>query len=338
MAENIFSSYTNTVREIFTETDKSIAEYLIDGNIETVWDSHDNWNGGIDYYHIIVRIPVKTFKQLDKKNLLADYEKTLQDSYNIAMRGENSAIQLTGVYFQPVSEVIDSIGNNTDTSMWANGYFRLFISHLTKYKIAARNLKICMKEYGIDCFVAHEDIQVLKEWEIEIENALFSMDALCAIVTPDFRNSDWCDQEVGIALGQKKAVLPISKEMMPYGFFGKYQALKSAGKNTNEIAKALWFVITENIKTRQIYFDKFLSLIVNSATKKEALERLKILKECPNTSQGIAIALREKYQETSVMTEKEVVANLNDFFAQYNIEKIKISISATVQNNDDLPF
>ena len=54
MAENIFSSYTNTVREIFTETDKGIAEYLIDGNIETVWDSHDNWNGGIDYYHIIV--------------------------------------------------------------------------------------------------------------------------------------------------------------------------------------------------------------------------------------------------------------------------------------------
>lgn len=338
MAENIFSSYTNTVREIFTETDKSIAEYLIDGNIETVWDSHDNWNGGIDYYHIIVRIPVKTFKQLEKKNLLVDYEKTLQDSYNIAMRGENSAIQLTGVYFQPASEGIDSFGNNTDTSMWDNGYFRLFISHLTKYKIAARNLKICMKEYGIDCFVAHEDIRISREWEIEIENALFSMDALCAIVTPDFRNSDWCEQEVGIALGQKKAVLPISKEMMPYGFFGKYQALKSTGKNANEIAKALWLVITENVKTRQIYFDKFLALIVNSATKEDALERLKILKECPNTSQGVAIALREKYQETSVMTEKEVVANLNDFFVQYNIEKIKISISATIQNNDDLPF
>ena len=236
MAENIFSSYTDTVREIFTETDKGIAEYLIDGNIETVWDSHDNWNGGIDYYHIIVRIPVKTFKQLEKKNLLVDYEKTLQDSYNIAMRGENSAIQLIGVYFQPVSEGIDSFGNNTDTSMWDNGYFRLFISHLTKDKIAARNLKICMKEYGIDCFVAHEDIRISREWEIEIENALFSMDALCAIVTPNFRNSDWCDQEVGIALGQKKAVLPISKEMMPYGFFGKYQALKSAGKNANEIA------------------------------------------------------------------------------------------------------
>ena len=56
MAENIFSSYTNTVREIFTETDKGIAEYLIDGNIETVWDSHDNWNGGIDYYRIIVSL------------------------------------------------------------------------------------------------------------------------------------------------------------------------------------------------------------------------------------------------------------------------------------------
>lgn len=58
MAENIFSSYTNTVKEIFTETDKGIAEYLIDGNIETVWDPHDNRNGGIDYSHIIVGIVV----------------------------------------------------------------------------------------------------------------------------------------------------------------------------------------------------------------------------------------------------------------------------------------
>ena len=198
MAVNIFSSYTNTVREIFAETDKSIAEYLIEDNIESIWDSHDNWDGGIDYYHIIVRISVKTFKQLEKKNLLADYEKALQDSYDIAMRGENSAIQLTGVFFKPVSEGIDSIGNNTDTSMWVNGYFRLFISHLTKDKIAARNLKICIKAYGIDCFVAHEDIRISREWEIEIENALFSMDALCAIVTSDFRKSEWCDQEVGM--------------------------------------------------------------------------------------------------------------------------------------------
>ena len=108
---------------------------------------------------------------MEKKNLLADYEKALQDSYNIAMRGENSEIQLTGIYFQPVSEGIDSIGNNTDTSMWANGYFRLFISHLTKYKIAARNLKICMKEYGIDWFVAHEDIRISREWEIRSKRA-----------------------------------------------------------------------------------------------------------------------------------------------------------------------
>lgn len=43
------------------------------------------------------------------------------------------------------------------------------------------------------------------------------MDALCAIVAPDFKNSNWCDQEVGIALGQRKLVIPISKDgEMPY--------------------------------------------------------------------------------------------------------------------------
>lgn len=338
MKNNIFSSYTNTVREIFSETDKIIADYIIDDNIESVWDSHDNWDGGIDFYHIIIRIPVKAFKQLENKSLLVDYEKTLQDCYNAAIRGENSSIQLNSVVFQPTSEDVYTIGDNTDYSMWTNGYFRLFISHLTDDKMAATNLKICIKPYGVDCFVAHEDIRISREWQTEIENALFTMDALCAIVTPKFCNSDWCDQEVGIALGQRKAVLPISKDKMPYGFFGKYQALKSIGKNANEIARCIWLTITENTKTKQIYFDKFLSLIINSTTTDEALERLKILKECPNTNKNVVIALRERYQETSVMKEKEVIDNMNQFFEQYGVESIKVSAPTPVLDNNDLPF
>lgn len=61
MAENIFSSYTNTVREIFADTDESIAKFIVDGNIDSVGVSHDDWNGGVDFYHIILRLPVKVF-------------------------------------------------------------------------------------------------------------------------------------------------------------------------------------------------------------------------------------------------------------------------------------
>ena len=210
MEGNVFSTYTNTVREIFADTDESIAKFIADSNIDSVWEPQENWNGNVEFYHINLRLPVKVFKQLEKEGLLENYENALRDSYGAAMRGVDSAFQLTGVFFQPASEDNYAIGEDADTSMWANGYFRLFISHLTDDKQAATNLNTCIKSYGIDCFVAHEDIRVSREWQTEIENALFTMDALCAIVTKDFKKSDWCDQEVGIALGQKKPVLTSS--------------------------------------------------------------------------------------------------------------------------------
>ena len=33
MEGNVFSTYTNTVREIFADTDESIAKFIVDGNI-----------------------------------------------------------------------------------------------------------------------------------------------------------------------------------------------------------------------------------------------------------------------------------------------------------------
>lgn len=77
MEGNVFSTYTNTVREIFADTDESIAKFIFDGNIYSVGEPHDDWNGGVDFYHIVLRLPVKVFKQLEKKGLLKDYETAL---------------------------------------------------------------------------------------------------------------------------------------------------------------------------------------------------------------------------------------------------------------------
>ena len=52
MEGNVFSTYTNTVREIFADTDESIAKFIFDGNIYSVGEPHDDWNGGVDFYHI----------------------------------------------------------------------------------------------------------------------------------------------------------------------------------------------------------------------------------------------------------------------------------------------
>jgi len=49
-------------------------------------------------------------------------------------------------------------------TFWEQGHFKLFISHLAKYKIQATNLKDGLKLYGISGFVAHVDIEPSKQW------------------------------------------------------------------------------------------------------------------------------------------------------------------------------
>lgn len=99
----------------------------------------------------------------------------------------------------------------SDSRFWLTNHFRLFISHLSEHKVKMSQLQGVLKEYGISAFVAHEDIEPTKEWQNEIEKALFSMDALTAVLTPDFDKSRWTDQEVGVAVGRGVLVIPIRK-------------------------------------------------------------------------------------------------------------------------------
>jgi hypothetical protein len=74
-------------------------------------------------------------------------------------------------------------------SIWTPHYFRLFLSHVATYKAPAQQLKIAPSLYNISCFVAHSDIRPTKAWQDEIEEALGTMDALAALLTPDFHGS-----------------------------------------------------------------------------------------------------------------------------------------------------
>ncbi len=108
---------------------------------------------------------------------------------------------------------------------WREGYFRLFLSHTHPHKILAAAIKEVLADYGIDVFVAHDMIEPTREWQDEIETALGTCDALAALWTPDFIESRWCDQEVGIAMGRGRLIVAIRQGADPHGFIGKYQAV-----------------------------------------------------------------------------------------------------------------
>jgi len=109
----------------------------------------------------------------------------------------------------------------TNADFWEDGYLKLFVSHLSSNKSRMSALKASLSNWGVCAFIAHEDVEPSREWRDEVEAALQSMEILVAVVEPGFKESDWCAQEVGYALGRGIDVIPLCAGLEPFGFFGK---------------------------------------------------------------------------------------------------------------------
>lgn len=333
-----FSSYIPTVRSLFEDYNPELSKYIVESNIDEVWLSHDNWNGGIDTYNIILSVPTDLFKDLKHKDVLEQIENDLDRCYADAMRGEGESLQIAGVIIRPTTVDVPRVGTNYNERMWKPGFFRLFISHLSENKVSALNLKRCLQDYGIDGFVAHEDITPSKEWELEIEAALFSLDALCAIVVPGFEKSRWCDQEVGIALGRKKMVFSIKKGKNPYGFFGKYQALPSQG-SANDMAKKVFKAICANEITRGEYFTKLVNLVLNASSENTALLFVQVLSIAEYMDKQYVSLLHDNFANNQNIVTVKVLNAVNPLFRKYGLNELQLVRQAnSILDDTDLPF
>lgn len=110
-----------------------------------------------------------------------------------------------------------------------------------------------MGYFGVSAFVAHEDIHPTKAWQDEIENALASMDGFVALMTTDFHDSNWTDQEVGYALARGVPIVAVRLGRDPYGFLGKFQALLSD-----------WDTAAEGIGKLLMKHDRMVSAYINA--------------------------------------------------------------------------
>ncbi len=134
--------------------------------------------------------------------------------------------------------------------LWKDGHLRLFLSHISRYKIEASALKDTLAKLGIAGFVAHQDIEPSLEWQNEIALALRSMHALAALLTPDFHRSNWTDQEVGWALGRDISVLPVRLGTDPYGFTAKIQAISGSLDDPVALSERVMQALLLNRQTR----------------------------------------------------------------------------------------
>lgn len=332
--------YYSTVAELLKE------EKLVDacriftgGDVASFVDYHDGWNGGIDFYAVEITVDVKTYVALRNRGVIEEVCGQIEEAFNDCMRNSNDSVR--GVSLVPSSATtFDERKLSEPSSYWKVGYYKIFISHVSKYKSSASNLKLMLEPYGISAFVAHEDIKPSKEWEVEIEKALFSMNALCAILTPDFNKSSWCDQEVGYAFGKNVLTIPIDKGQLPYGMLGKIQAIKSDGKNAQQIAESVFDAIVANDKSRVDYTHILMNLILNSKNEGLINRWISVLLRIESIERADLEYFSSHVSDVVNLIDKRNLDSINGLFRTNNLPEVgmKSVEMEKVEADEDLPF
>jgi hypothetical protein len=196
---------------------------------------------------------------------------------------------------------IESVESELNPEFWREGYFRLFISHLSSDKILANELKDILEDYAISGFVAHTDIVPTKEWQNEIEIALRTSDALLALMTPEFHESNWTDQEIGIALGRDLLIIPTRLGRDPYGFIGKFQAI--IHKRSDLIAEDLFISLLKNKKTNKKLAYALMTKFENSNTYAAAKLNIGLVKKIEYWDEKLIERLRKSPDNNSQIRE-----------------------------------
>ncbi|VVA44151.1 conserved hypothetical protein [Candidatus Roizmanbacteria bacterium] len=157
---------------------------------------------------------------------------------------------------------------------------KVFISYSSLDKSLAGLFKQCFENYaGFSVFLAHEDISPALDWELKIIKNLKEVDIVIPLITDNFRNSDFTDQELGMALAWEKIILPIKLvDINPYGFIKKLQALNCHSEQSDVIDAVITIVLAliDNDEFN-IYKDLVIDSVVEAFCKSNSYKTTSII-------------------------------------------------------------
>ena len=218
-----------------------LLEIIVKGKYEiNLFHTTDSWNGGTYTHTITFRIPSELYGKA--YNSIADLQETLCNDINKNCHIDNESIDRVDIEMGLAGNhdwrresgllLESSVSSDIQDRLWGGkDNYRVFISHKTEYKKQASELKKRLSIIGVSCFVAHEDIEPTSVWVEEILSALFSADALLALITDKFYESQWTDQEIGIAIGRNLPIWACRLGNDPHGFIGRFQAIPASWDN-----------------------------------------------------------------------------------------------------------
>lgn len=237
----------------------------------------------------------------------------------------------------PHNHVVADPTRTLEATFWEPCHFKLFLTHLSSFKKTTAQLQAALKRFGISGFVAHVDIEPTREWLVEIEAGLHSMDALAAILMPGFKESNWTDQEVGVAVGRGVLIIPIMRGLNPYGFISRYQGLNADGKTVSVVAEEVFRILVRSPKTRNKMLSCITETTLQSKSDAEAIDKLRHLASVDELPTSYLQKLRESAPASNVLMADGPLAELNALLAVHRLEPVSIkNVNEELEN--DIPF
>lgn len=292
--------YLAALSKLYAQDGKrQLQEIIVNAQLRVHEGWNNDYNGEATGHALYLIVPERLFLNSIKKK--SDIQHQIRDDLNGIHNVHNEYIAEVFLEMEVAEEhewreesglLIDGkrvAPPDATKRIWGDVGFRLFLSHKSEVKKETAELKERLQLFGVSCFVAHEDIHPTKAWLDEIENALASMDGFVALMTEDFHDSDWTDQEVGYAVARGVPIIAVRLGKDPYGFIGKLQALSST-----------WQAAGEDIVKILIKNDQMLSAYIQA------------LHACWSFDQGNALAT------ILPSIEKLTASQVDAFVAAYN--------------------
>lgn len=325
---------------LHAQGESTAAELLDSARAEIVFDAEDF---GLAMYTLQLWIPVVRFAALEDR--LEKIEKKITEKlWKLGVGTREHGLRSVSIFPEPAvgsgAVAVLAPTKSDEKRIWKSGRIRLFLSHVSRIKLGASELKKALIPYGIDAFVAHSDIQPTLEWLREIEFALRSMHMLCALVTEDFTKSLWTDQEVGFALGRGVPVVPISCGAVPYGLLGKHQALSADVNHLNLAAGAVADIVAQQEALRPQLTDGLVDAVCESISFQYAKDGLRLLsKVSKHLNDAQIIRLLEAVRDNSQVRDAHGVPTQIRSIANKRGVKLPAKVEQDSGDFDpDIPF
>jgi hypothetical protein len=142
----------------------------------------------------------------------------------------------------------------------------VFLSHRWENRHFVGEVKRHLARYGVDAFVAHDDIDPSRQWREVIKSALRTCHALVAFLHEGFHDSQWCDQEVGWALARGIPIIPVRPAGIERfdGFLEEHQDIHLGSDNEKWLARTIFETVLNDPRTKIAGVRALAEALVNS--------------------------------------------------------------------------